>query len=139
MECAPAFNYARDAHTTRIVPDASVVGAQSKVVFASPALTLDLRYVSEVTLAPDEDPHGHCAPPEVKLELLDLSGKGHLGLAACAELSLLEGQAVTFVLRTPPDDSCETKEEAIDASAKERAAELGVPLESRSCGALARS
>lgn len=41
--------------------------------------------------------------PEVPLETLDLSAKGHLGLAAQAELTLVEGQRVTFVLRIAPE------------------------------------
>ncbi|KAF5315037.1 hypothetical protein D9619_007479 [Psilocybe cf. subviscida] len=55
IECAPAFNYARDAHTTRVVRDESVPASanggkpQMKVLFESPDLNLDLRYVAENT------------------------------------------------------------------------------------------
>jgi hypothetical protein len=39
----------------------------------------------------------------VSLETLNLSAKGHLGLAAQAEFTLVEGQRVTFVLRIVPE------------------------------------
>ena len=42
--------------------------------------------------------------PEVTLELLDLSAKGHKWPAVQSLLNLTEGQSVTFVLRTPPDE-----------------------------------
>lgn len=50
MQCAPAFNYARDEHRTSIVDDASTLGSQKKVLFESPRLSLDLRYVTESTM-----------------------------------------------------------------------------------------
>ncbi|KAJ7841085.1 glycoside hydrolase family 15 protein [Mycena olivaceomarginata] len=94
MECAPAFNYARSKHTTSIVPSASPAST-TKAVFESDALALDLRYVPESTMA-------NVAAPAIALDLLDLSQKGHLGLGVQAEMTLEEGQCVTFVLRTPP-------------------------------------
>ncbi|KAG6887678.1 hypothetical protein C0995_013593 [Termitomyces sp. Mi166 len=117
MQCAPAFNYARDAHSTDIVPDTSIPPLdlhpyppssdpgtpsqqpepQKKVVFTSSAgFVLDLRYVPESTL-------DAASVPSVELGTLDLTSKGHKGLAAYAALQLSEGQAVTFVLRTPPE------------------------------------
>ena len=83
-------------------------------------LELDLRYVVESTLA-------GVSEPEVELKILDLKDKGHKGLSVCADLALLEGQAVTFVLRTPPSGKyphAATKPNAQTAEA------LGVPLES---------
>jgi hypothetical protein len=98
MECAPAFNYARSKHTTDLVHDDSIPGTgitQTKVIFASDQLSLDLRYVVESTT--------DCVPiPIVDLQLLDLTKKGHLGHSAYAHLNLVEGQAVTFILRTIP-------------------------------------
>ncbi|KAF8206073.1 glycoside hydrolase family 15 protein [Mycena galopus ATCC 62051] len=94
MECAPAFNYARSAHTTAIVPSQSPEGT-TKAVFQSDALTLDLRYVPENTMS-------NVTAPAIELNLLDLSQKGHIGLGVQAEMILEEGQCVTFVLRTPP-------------------------------------
>jgi hypothetical protein len=96
MECAPAFNYARSKHSTHIVPSASPAST-TKAVFQSDALALDLRYVPENTMA-------NVPCPSLELSLLDLSGKGHLGLSVQAELTLVEGQCVTFVLRTPPPE-----------------------------------
>ncbi|KAG5642317.1 hypothetical protein DXG03_003019 [Asterophora parasitica] len=100
VQCAPAFNYARDTHTTSLVPDSSIPPAQppqQKVVFTSSSdFILDLRYVVEATA-------DAASAPSVHLGTLDLTSKGHKGLAAYASLQLTEGQAVTFVLRTPPE------------------------------------
>lgn len=119
VECAPAFNYAQDPHDTKIVVDDSIPShypRQDKVIFASrPAvgtnasagnnqipqsttspLTLDLRFVSESLL-------DNVAVPDVSMETLDLNAKGHLGLAVHTELTLVEGQRVTFVLRIAPE------------------------------------
>ncbi|KAF9522293.1 glycoside hydrolase family 15 protein [Crepidotus variabilis] len=112
MQCAPAFNYARSTHITSIVNDDSIPGAlvgkldgpdapaQKKALFESDSLALDLRYIAEVNEASTECDHIH--PPEVTLEFLDLSSKGHKGLGIQSRITLTEGQCVTFVLRTPP-------------------------------------
>ncbi|PPQ68532.1 hypothetical protein CVT25_005454 [Psilocybe cyanescens] len=98
MQCAPAFNYARSPHTTTIVDDDSVLpNIQKKAVFESEELTLDLRYVVDNVM---EDPEA--TEPEISMEFLDLSAKGHKGLAVQSLLELTEGQTVTFILRTPP-------------------------------------
>lgn len=120
VECAPAFNYARDSHTTKLVVDDTIAfDTQNKVVFSSPNLDLDLRFVAESTI--DGVPH-----PDVNLDLLDLSSKGHLGPAACSNLCLEEGQRVTFVLRVPPKVVSPTRVRPTQAHADE----LGVSLES---------
>ncbi|KAF8662097.1 hypothetical protein AX16_001207 [Volvariella volvacea WC 439] len=98
VQCAPAFNYARDKHVTTIIDDDSApldANGRKKVLFESEGLNLDLRYVAESTIDSVE-------PPQVSFSALDLSHKGHKGLAVQTELSLVEGQCVTFVLRTPP-------------------------------------
>ncbi|KAJ3772058.1 glycoside hydrolase family 15 protein [Lentinula raphanica] len=97
MQCAPAFNYARSTHTTTLLGDDSFPSKtqHQKAVFESDALTLDLRYVTDSLL-------DNVRPPEVSLNLLDLSAKGHKGPAVSAEMILHEGQVVTFVLRSPP-------------------------------------
>ncbi|KAF9476199.1 glycoside hydrolase family 15 protein [Pholiota conissans] len=100
MQCAPAFNYALHSHETTIVDDDSLPSSappQKKAVFVSPDLTLDLRYIVEQT-----SPGSDGIPPEVALKFLDLSVRGHKGLAIQSNISLEEGQCVTFVLRTPP-------------------------------------
>jgi len=104
MQCAPAFNYARSTHIASIVDDESVpcdpdAVPQKKVLFESDSLALDLRYVAEVSEGATDS---GVSPPEVVLEFLDLSQKGHKGPAIQSKFTLVEGQCVTFVLRTPP-------------------------------------
>lgn len=103
VECCPAFDYARAAHETQFVKDDSQAPGhqQEKVVFRSRDLTLDLRYV--VDTASDLG----VAKPDVKLRPLDLRSKGHKGVGACIDLDLEEGQVVTFLLRTPPEQQGE--------------------------------
>ncbi|OAX39910.1 glycoside hydrolase family 15 protein [Rhizopogon vinicolor AM-OR11-026] len=138
VECAPAFNYARDSHDTQIVDDDSIplhYPKQKKAVFASqpavaasdpnsPPLTLDLRFVSESLL-------DNVAAPEVSLKTLDLSAKGHLGMAVQTQLTLVEGQRVTFVLRIAPENMAD------GGSGKygEQAEALGVNFEKFMAGA----
>jgi hypothetical protein len=120
MQCAPAFNYARDAHTTTIIDDTSVPVSlthnqtpQKKVLFESENLSLDLRYVVEAS----ESCVHH--PPVVDISTLDLTSKGHKGLAAYASLELHEGQTVTFILRIPPKEKVDAKK-VVDVDAIER-------------------
>lgn len=119
MQCAPAFNYGLSAHATSIVDDDTIPAfrtggnaSQKKALFQSDSLALDLRYVSEVNEASTEC--DHITAPEITLEILDLSKKGHKGFAAQSNFTLREGQCVTFVLRTPP-----TKVKADEASSGE--------------------
>ncbi|EIW81645.1 glycoside hydrolase family 15 protein [Coniophora puteana RWD-64-598 SS2] len=126
MECAPAFNYARDPHTLEFIPDDSQSkgrGTHEKALFKSRDLDLDLRYVVESTLENVDD-------PKVRLKKLDLTGQGHLGPSAVCDLVLEEGQRVTFVLRTPPTKA--TKPNAVPT--QEKAEELGVSLEALAIG-----
>ncbi|KAF5365314.1 hypothetical protein D9758_005431 [Tetrapyrgos nigripes] len=104
MECAPAFNYARDSHQTSIIPDDSVPPTEylghaandhMKAFFESKGLNLDLRYTIESVLE-------NVDAPNPKLSLLDLSSKGHLGPGVCSEMTLTEGQCITWVLRIAP-------------------------------------
>ncbi|KAK4051167.1 hypothetical protein OIV83_002989 [Microbotryomycetes sp. JL201] len=89
MECAPAFNYARSGHTTDISDD-----LKSARFTCSEHVDLDLRFAAS---------NGHRDHvPDVKLELLDLSERGHKGLGVTSTFTLEEGQTVTFVLREPP-------------------------------------
>ena len=152
MECAPAFNYARDKHTTSIISDDSIPdvssptspadSSQKKALFQSDSLSLDLRYVSECTSV---DESGNCLPahdnapasptgtvpahpPNVELKKLDLSAYGHLGEAVYCDLDLQEGQAVTFVLRVPPEAAPPKGGKPTQAQADA----LGVPIQSTS-------
>ncbi|KAJ3918955.1 glycoside hydrolase family 15 protein, partial [Lentinula edodes] len=109
VQCAPAFNYARSSHLTTIVEDSSSsVSQQQKAVFVSDALTLDLRCVTDSLLE-------NVQPPEVNFQLLDLSTKGHKGPAVSAEMTLHEGQVVTFVLRSPPTEEVEQEADPLAA------------------------
>ncbi|ELU43493.1 glycoside hydrolase family 15 protein [Rhizoctonia solani AG-1 IA] len=123
MECCPAFNYARDAHETQFVNDDSHEGAtsQEKVIFRSRDLTLDLRYV--VDTIPDID----VAKPQVTIRPLDLRSKGHqvlLSIREDVDLDMEEGQVITFILRTPPENKGSSTKPT-----KEQAEALGVPIE----------
>ena len=133
MECAPAFNYGRSPHKTEIIIDSSIpspnpceyaspsANTHMKALFTSPeaSLDLDLRYVPDSSLE-------NVPEPDIKLEILDLQSKGHLGLSVCCQFELVEGQAVTFILRTPPKHAYP---DAVKPS-KEKADQLGVPFES---------
>ncbi|EIM83391.1 glycoside hydrolase family 15 protein [Stereum hirsutum FP-91666 SS1] len=130
VECAPAFNYARDSHETSIVKDTSIsvkpgVTAQCKALFESQNLTLDLRYIAESEIE-------GVGVPEIELKELDLSARGHKGKAVCVDMDLTEGQVVTFVLRTPPPPN--GHEDKFHPT-EERANALGVPLEKLVIGA----
>lgn len=93
-----------------------------KALFSSPEadLDLDLRYVTESSIE-------NVPEPVIKFDLLDLTNKGHLGPSVSCNFTLVEGQAVTFVLRTP---SKHVYSEAVRPS-KEKAEQLGVPFESQ--------
>ncbi|KAK7045779.1 hypothetical protein VNI00_007180 [Paramarasmius palmivorus] len=110
MECAPAFNYARSSHRTSIIDDDSTLTPQKKAHFESDDLALDLRYVTDTSLV---ETHAvakdNVSEPEITLNLLDLSAKGHKGPGIYADLNLTEGQVVTFVLRTPPNGARQYK------------------------------
>lgn len=124
MECAPAFNYARDTHNTTIEPDDSILTAEStetehqKAVFKSKDLMLDLRFVADSTIE-------NVPRPVAELVELDLSSRGHLGPSVSMDVVLEEGQVITFVLRTPPKNS---NSPSIKPTL-EKAQELGVPFE----------
>jgi hypothetical protein len=201
MQCAPAFNYARDAHVTTLIDDDSIspetllskkdyegmlekewgqhlrtntgstidstssdsddhLGAtpnanpletpeghepvpekpHKKALFESPSVTMDLRYVGHA-----EDGHGGCNEddvPDIELNLLDLSKKGHKGLGVEAEFELKEGQGVTFIFRIVPgsplpegiakDKKTPTIPPPSSVEAVKQAAKLGVAPEGAS-------
>ncbi|KAI9512361.1 glycoside hydrolase family 15 protein [Russula earlei] len=98
VECAPAFNYALAEHRTSLVADDTIPSngdQQKKALFESSDLTLDLRFVAESVIV-------GVPSPSVELRTLDLRHRGHKGISISADLDLIEGQVVTFVLRTPP-------------------------------------
>jgi hypothetical protein len=107
VECAPAFHYALAEHRTSLIHDDSIPAngehasdKQKKALFESDELTLDLRFIAESVV--------DCVPPPtVELCTLDLRPQGHRGISISADLDLVEGQIVTFVLRTPPKATTE--------------------------------
>jgi len=126
VECAPAFHYALHEHRTSLVSDDTIPAngenasdKQKKALFESNELTMDLRFISESVV--------DCVPsPSVDLEILDLTPQGHKGLSICVDLDLVEGQVVTFVLRTPPKA---TQEQYNASSTKEQSEQLGVSFD----------
>ncbi|KAH7908229.1 glycoside hydrolase family 15 protein [Hygrophoropsis aurantiaca] len=128
VECAPAFNYARDSHTTNIIKDDSIATcSQNKSIFTSKSLSLDLRYVAESTLEGVPD-------PVVDLQTMDMSSKGHLGPGTCCDLALQEGQRVTFVLRIVPEGGVQPDVEMLKPS-QASADQLGISFERLMAGA----
>jgi hypothetical protein len=87
-----------DGATPQIIDDDSIPDeAQKKILFKSSAMSLDLRYVAESAM-------DDVSIPEVDMKITDLRGAGHLGPSVMADLHLLEGQVVTFILRCPPKE-----------------------------------
>ena len=132
VECAPAFNYALDEHRTSLIPDDTIPAngehgrnKQKKAHFESSDLTLDLRFTAESVV-------DGVATPTVELCTLDLRPLGHKGISIRADLDLVEGQVVTFVLRTPPKA---TREQHIPNPTNDQAQRLGVSYDREShCG-----
>lgn len=140
MECAPAFNYCRDKHTTevrdrtypktsaeyQIIDDDSAPNGcanSQKAMFTSSSLSMDLRYLtwSDDTCVKD---------PEVSLKVQELEGRGLLGPACVSEFELEEGQVVCFVLREAGDFSYSNAEHKRVANPNpERAKTLGVDMQ----------
>lgn len=123
MECAPAFNYCRDKHQTELVEDLSredYCKEQQKVLFQTPDMKIDLRYVE----ASERD---DVPPPKIDIKIEKLPKRDLLGLSAVSEFELEEGQVVYFILRQVPDETFmnEQQRETVQGTVK-RAAELGV-------------
>lgn len=134
VECAPAFNYALAEHRTSLVPDDSIpaIGEnspvkQKKAVFESDDLSLDLRFVAESVI--DGVPS-----PSVELQNLDLRPCGHKGISVSADLDLVEGQVVTFVLRTLTN----AREEQTSNPANNKSPELRTSPDSELCRSQAK-
>ena len=82
-------------------------------------LDLDLRFVAEASLE-------NVMEPEVEFQLLDLEKKGHKGPGVFSDITLKEGQAVTFILREPPNVKLPSQAHPTH----ELAHQIGVPYES---------
>lgn len=129
VECAPAFNYALDEHRTSLILDDTIPAngehghnKQKKALFESSDLTLDLRFIAESVV-------DGVATPTVELSTLDLRPQGHNGIGVSANLDLVEGQVVTFVLRTPPKV---TREHHIPSPTNDQAQRLGISYDRES-------
>ena len=93
---------------------------QKKVLYTSDKLSLDLRYLAETTV-------DGVSEPKIELKILDLENKGHKGRGVYCDLHLEEGQAVTFIVRIPPDGNKTTKLNPTP----EKAETMGISLESK--------
>lgn len=132
FRCAPAFNYCRDKHETKIVEDDTVLGDHhdEKALFTSPDLCLDLRYYV--------DTHDESVPgPRISLSVTDMSDRGLLGPAITSEFELEEGQCVIFVMRQYTDQAKNYKSKAHAEAAKpsqKKADSMNVDMETLLAG-----
>ncbi|CAG8587440.1 2067_t:CDS:2, partial [Paraglomus occultum] len=96
VELFPAFNYARDEHTTRFesYPNSKDVSDDVRVIFNSNGLSLDLRYIVNA---------GEHEPPNITWK--KVTREWDLGPGVVAEFTLQEGQSIKFVLREIVDGS----------------------------------
>ena len=94
VELFPAFNYARDKHTTRFESCPGVDDV--RVIFNSKGLSLDLRYLVEA---------GEYEPPSITWT--KVTRDRDLGPGVIAEFTLQEGQCVKFILREIVEESDE--------------------------------
>ncbi|GHJ87775.1 hypothetical protein NliqN6_4177 [Naganishia liquefaciens] len=132
VECAPAFNYCRDKHETKIVSDDTVLGDHhnEKALFTSSDMCLDLRYYVDTH---DEDVPG----PSISLDITDMSDRGLLGPAITSEFELEEGQCVIFIMRQYVDQTKNYKSPAHAEAAKpsqEKADQMNVDMETLLAG-----
>ncbi|ORY26126.1 Six-hairpin glycosidase-like protein [Naematelia encephala] len=125
MECAPAFNYCRDEHTSEIVDDDSVTSSckhTTKGLFTAPSLKLDLRHLGWSNDDGVQD-------PSIDLKVETISQRALLGPAITADFELEEGQCVVFVLREVGDfEYTNAEQKKVSNPNPEYAETLGVPL-----------
>ncbi|EUC51290.1 glycoside hydrolase family 15 protein [Bipolaris oryzae ATCC 44560] len=99
VQVFPAFNYARDKHTTEITDLGKTPQGQSlqRVIFKSKDLSLELN----VTIDCGDDPEASC--PRIAFE--KTPEPQNLGDSVTATFTLTEGQIVSFILRDAEDHS----------------------------------
>lgn len=158
VECAPAFNYARDTHDLEIGKDDTQVAGDDgrhptpRVVFKTPNLTVDLRTLVSCDAdeqTGDADPAGETQPqtqtasasagPLVDWHALNLSEQGHKGLGVFAEFEVCQGEVVDFVFRQIPCAQEKREEETNGENGalhvqKQKAQELGVGIDTLAKG-----
>lgn len=100
VEVFPAFNYARDEHTTEIVELANTENGETnqRIIFKSKDLSLELQTTVECSQTSGR--------PEVVFH--KTQPRSSLGEAIKARICLKEGQGVSFVLRDYPHDPEDT-------------------------------
>ena len=106
MECFPAFDYARQAHTTSLVDDEKTTKSsqgkyRKKAVFKSDLMTLELR--SSTGYNPDLTTCSDISPTDFEFTLDEESWPRHKGPGVVAEFELQEGQTADFILREDPE------------------------------------
>lgn len=89
------------------------------MIFSSKNLSLDLRYTVDDTT--------EAGVPSVDIGLMDLQRQGHLGLGVYSEFTLSEGQAVTFILRTPP--KVHSVRSSLSTPLPQQSEQAGIPLD----------
>lgn len=109
----------------QLVRDDSVtngVDHESKALFTSPNLSLDLRYLSNSS---DEA----VSKPNITLKTECFAARGLLGDSVTSDFELEEGQSVTFVLREVGDwQYANAEHQKVANPDPERAQALGIPL-----------
>ncbi|RUS27022.1 hypothetical protein BC938DRAFT_483820 [Jimgerdemannia flammicorona] len=112
VECFPAFNYARDEHTTEIVDrkkrllnnmvytvdERPSFISPKKVVFRSPTLSMDLRWVVKC---------GESECPIFDFWIEDASDVGMKGPGVYTDITLKETQEIIFIFRELPPEVSE--------------------------------
>ncbi|RUP44012.1 Six-hairpin glycosidase-like protein [Jimgerdemannia flammicorona] len=112
VECFPAFNYARDEHTTEIVDrkkrllnnmvytvdERPSFISPKKVVFRSPTLSMDLRWVVKC---------GENECPIFDFWIEDASDVGMKGPGVSTDITLKETQEIIFIFRELPPEVSE--------------------------------
>lgn len=107
LECFPAFDYARQEHTTTLVDDDKcekdgLTGKKrQKAVFKSELMKLELRSVT----ACDESIDPEMPPPDVHFDINSDAWPRHKGPGVIAEFTLSEGQRAEFILREEPESA----------------------------------
>ncbi|KAL0080406.1 Six-hairpin glycosidase-like protein [Phycomyces blakesleeanus] len=116
LECFPAFNYARDTHTTEIVdhkvgpcekshlesmqvyPEekTSYYAGTKRVVFKSKTLTMDLRHIVKCGDL-------ECPAVNITIDKAGLVCSGLKGPGARSRFTLQESQRATFIFRQVPE------------------------------------
>ena len=105
MECFPAFDYARQGHTTTLVDDEKCTKTKEgklrkKAVFKSDLLTMELRAI--IGCNPDTTSTPYTSPAMLEFEIDSESWPRHKGPGISAVFEMQEGEIADFVFREDP-------------------------------------